>query len=245
MQSIPWSFLFFGALAAFITGMAKCGVPGLGILAVPLMALALPARESVGALLPILIAGDLFAIALYRRRALWPWILRLAPWVAVGLGVGAWGLGRVDDASMRRLLGILVLSMVALDRTRRILRWDRLADHPATTAATGALAGAATTLGNAAGPIMTLYLLGRRVPKDYFVGTAAWFFFLVNLCKIPVFLGHSMLTRRMLWLGLALVPMIGLGAWAGVRALKWFPERTFRGVVLALTVVGGLRLALN
>ncbi len=64
------SAYIIGGLAAFLIGMAKCGVPGLGIMAVPLMAAVFPARESVGALLPILIAGDLIAISFFRRQAM-------------------------------------------------------------------------------------------------------------------------------------------------------------------------------
>lgn len=231
-----------GALAAFLTGMAKCGVPGLGILVVPIMACAFPARESVGALLPILIAGDLVAIALFRRHAMWSWILRLAPWVGIGLALGAWWLKGMDDRTLRPVLGGLVLSMVAFDLLRRRMNWERMASHPVYTAGIGVIAGAATTLGNAAGPVMSVYLLGRRLPKDLFVGTAAWFFFLVNLTKLPVFFGQSMLTRDLLIFDLCVIPFIGLGAWAGQAAMHKLPEKAFRRVVLGLTALGGLRL---
>ncbi len=243
-MTVSASLYIVGALAAFLTGMAKCGVPGLGILVVPLMAFAFPARESVGALLPILIAGDIVAITLFRRHAMWSWILRLAPWVAVGLALGAWWLKGLDDEALRRVLGGLVLSMVALDLVRRGMNWDRMASHPVYTGGIGILAGAATTLGNAAGPVMNLYLLGRKLPKELFVGTSAWFFFLVNLTKVPVFFTQSMLTRDLLVFDLCVIPFIGLGAWAGQTAMRRLPEQTFRRVVLGLTAIGGLRLLL-
>ncbi len=238
------SVYIIGILAAFLTGMAKCGIPGLGILVVPMMALAFPARESVGALLPILIVGDIVAITLFRRQAMWSWILRLAPWVIAGLVLGAWWLARLDDLALRRVLGTLVLSMIALDLVRRRLNWDRMASHPVYTAGIGILAGTATTLGNAAGPVMNLYLLGRRLPKALFVGTSAWFFFLVNLTKVPVFLGQSMLTHELIVFDLCVIPFVGLGAWAGTKALHSLPEKAFHRVVLGLTILGGLRLVL-
>ncbi len=236
------SAYIIGGLAAFLIGLAKCGVPGLGIMAVPLMAAVFPARESVGALLPILIAGDLIAIAFFRRQAMWSWILRLAPWVAVGLALGAWWLKGLDDEALRRVLGLLVLAMLALDLVRRRMNWERMASHPVYTAGIGIVAGAATTLGNAAGPVMNIYLLGRRLPKDLFVGTAAWFFFLVNLTKVPVFFGQAMLTRELLVFDLCVIPFVGLGAWAGRGMLHRMPERAFHRIVFALTAAGALRL---
>lgn len=231
-----------GALAALFTGMAKCGVPGLGMLSIPLMAMALPARQSVGAMLPILLAGDVMAIAMFRRHAMWGWIGRLAPWVAAGLTVGAWWLSRLNNVALRKVLGVLVLSMVALDLARRRFHWDRLAHHPACTAAAGTVAGMATTLGNAAGPVMNVYLLARGLPRHAFVGTAAWFFFLVNLTKVPIFVTQRMLTAEVARASLLLIPFVAAGAGAGRWVLRRLPEQVFQKIVLALSAVAGLRL---
>ncbi|MHC4325816.1 MAG: sulfite exporter TauE/SafE family protein, partial [Planctomycetota bacterium] len=59
------------AVCAVMVGTSKTGIPGLGILIVPLMAMVLPARQSTGILLGILILADLFAIVYHRRNARW------------------------------------------------------------------------------------------------------------------------------------------------------------------------------
>ncbi len=230
------------AIAALLTGMAKCGVPGLGMLSVPLMAMALPARASVGGMLPILLAGDVLAIAMYRQHARWDWIGRLAPWVALGLAGGAWWLSHLSDSELRPLLGILVLAMVALDLARRRLDWHRLAHHPAAAAVVGTAAGIATTLGNAAGPVMNVYLLARGLPRHLFVGTAAWFFFFVNLTKLPVFIGQRMLTPELARLTALTMPLVALGGFVGRWLLARLPEHVFQRLVLALSALAGLRL---
>src|SRR5262245_42290503 len=85
----PWQWLL-GALCAFRVGVAKTGVPGLGIFVVPLMALTVgDARRSAGWLLPLLCAADVFAVAYYRRHAQTTRLVSLAPWVAAGMIGGA------------------------------------------------------------------------------------------------------------------------------------------------------------
>ncbi len=230
------------AVAALLIGMAKCGVPGLGMLSVPLMAMALPARQSVGALLPILLVGDVLGIVFFRRHARWDWILRLAPWVAAGLALGTVWLSHLDNTGLRRVLGILVLMMVGLDMVRRRLRWDSLAHHPAATATVGVLAGTATTLGNAAGPVMNLYLLARGLPRQEFVGTAAWFFFLVNITKVPVFVSQRMLTPELARLTMLMAPIVLFGALLGRVLVRRISEQVFQQIVLGLSALAGLRL---
>ncbi|MCX7818059.1 MAG: sulfite exporter TauE/SafE family protein [Kiritimatiellae bacterium] len=237
----PGAWAAAGA-AALLIGMAKCGLPGLGMLAVPLMAMVMPARQSVGALLPILLVGDALGIAFFRQHAKWGWILRLSPWVTAGLVAGAVWLSHLDNDRLRRLLGMLVLGMVALDILRRRLQWERLAHHPLATAAVGVLAGTATTLGNAAGPVMNLYLLARGLPRQEFVGTAAWFFLLVNLTKVPVFVAQQMLTRDLARLTVLMAPVVVLGGVVGRSIVHRIPEAIFRQIVLWLSALAGLRL---
>src|SRR4051794_16573018 len=111
-----------GALGAFLVGLSKTGIPGLGILNVAIFALVFPARESVGLVLVILICGDLVAVTTYRRDASWPHLVRLFPWAAAGIVAGYFALGRVNDGQIRHLIGIILLCLVILQyvRSRRV-----------------------------------------------------------------------------------------------------------------------------
>ena len=82
LNTLQWVLL---ALGAFVTGLSKTGIAGLGILSVVLFANALPAKSSTGALLPLLVAADLIGVAIFRKHANWKQLWRLFPWVAGGV----------------------------------------------------------------------------------------------------------------------------------------------------------------
>src|SRR5688500_11189295 len=112
-----WALLLLGA---FLIGVSKTGITGLGIFAVAVFALSLPARESVGAVLPVLIVADVVAVTAYRRHAVWSHLLRLFPWAVTGIVLGYLAMGRIDDRQVAILVGAILLALVGLQwwRTR-------------------------------------------------------------------------------------------------------------------------------
>ena len=98
-------------------------------------------------------------------------------------------------------------------------------------------------IGNAAGPVMSLYLLSMRLPKNIFIGTGAWFFFIVNLSKVPL---HIWSWRTITWpsfkLDLLMIPAITAGAFLGIWLVRLLPERVFRIIVIATTLLSALFL---
>lgn len=249
------------ALAAVMVGCAKTGIPGIGILVVPLMAAAFGGKPSVGTLLPMLIVADCFAVFWYRRHAQWDKLVRLIPWVVPGLVLGTVVLALLGEVRILGFdgnelfkpgIGLLVLVMLVLLLLRRRYGETLTPRHTATIALTGSGTGLATTLANAAGPIMTLYLAGMRMPKEQFMGTNAWFFLLLNLCKIPLYLlvgladpSQPMITADSLLLDACLVPLIIAGAFLGRWLLPKLSQRWFDGLVLVLAAVAALRLCLD
>lgn len=232
------------ALAGLLTGVAKTGLPGFGILAVPLMVLAVgDARHSAGWLLPLLCFADLFAIATYRRHAQARRLFDLMPWVLAGIALGALTLA-APERLLRLLVAAVVIFMIGLRwvRGRRAAAADAAIGTPAPrdrwwqSAGYGVSAGFATTVANAAGPVMNLYLLARRLPKHEFVATGAWFFFVVNLVKLPIYAGHGLIGRRSLLFDLALAPSVVVGALLGRVLLHRLPQAAFDRLVMALTV---------
>jgi hypothetical protein len=248
LTPLQWTLL---ALGAFATGLAKTGVAGLGILAVALFANALPARESTGALLPLLIAADVFGVTIYRRHAEWRHVWRLCPWVIVGVSLGSVLLGRAGAGSVERLIGAILLVMLAVHLWRK----RETARDPDGVAARlphawwfaglcGVLAGFSTMVANAAGPVMVLYLFAMGLPKLAFLGTMAWFFFLVNLFKVPFSVGLGLIRADSLVLDAILLVALAPGAALGPRIVRHLPERVFERMVLALTALAAIRLAL-
>jgi uncharacterized protein len=228
-----------GALGAFLVGLSKTGIPGLGILNVAIFAVVFPARESVGLVLVILICGDLVAVTTYRRDASWSHLIRLFPWAAAGVIGGYFALGRVDDNQMRHLIGIILLSLVVFQyiRSRRPAAPDGEVPPPAPWLApiAGIMAGFTTMVANAAGPVMVLYLLAMRLPKILFVGTAAWYFLVLNIFKLPFSASLGLINPVSLSVALWLSPFAVLGALIGRPIIAHLNQRLFEQIALGLT----------
>lgn len=243
-----WAML---ALAAALTGFSKTGINGTASLSILLFATVLPAKESTGALLPVLILADLFAIRFYSRHVEWRVLGRLAPWVVVGTVGGAVVLWFVDDTLMRLLIGAILLAMLALQV------WNRLrpkAIDPAppsglarrsAAAGAGVAAGATTMMANAAGPVMVLYLMLSGFPKLRFLGTMAWFFFAVNLFKVPFSVGLGLISWHTLLMAVLLVPAIAVGAFLGRAVVHRVNQAQFEIATLVLSGVGAGLLILS
>jgi uncharacterized protein len=228
--------------AAFITGFSKAGVPGIGILIPTLAAMAMPARASTGFILPVLIEGDCVAVAYWRRKAAWKSLVRVLPWAALGIVAGYFLMGRLSDAVFKPLLGAMILAIVGLDLLRRALKAELRAENRVVAAVIGILAGVFTMLANAAGPVMTVYLLSMRQSKEDFVGTSAWFYFVVNLFKLPFSAALGLVTWASLGIDLALLPLVLIGSLAGVLVMKRLPQRAFNLIAQVLAIAGGIRL---
>ena len=237
------------ALAAYLVGLSKTGIAGLGILSVAIFANALPARDSVGIVLVVLIAGDIVAVSAYRSQASWPHLLRLFPWAAIGVVLGALVVGRIDDSAIRLLIGGILVFLVLLHVIRRLRSpandtSEQAAPRPAVAIITGLSAGFTTMVANAAGPIMVMYLLAMGLPKMIFIGTAAWYFFALNLFKLPFSYGLGLITADSLPISLALAPFAMLGALSGRLIIRLIDQKFFETLAIGLTLIAGLRLLL-
>jgi len=233
------------AVAAFCTGLSKTGILGLGILSVALFANVLPARESTGAILPLLLCADVFGVMFFRKHASWPHLWRLVPWVMAGVVLGCFALDHINNTQMKRMIGLILLAMLALHWWRARQACDlagRLPHSRLFAALMGVLAGFTTMVANAAGPVMALYLLAIGLPKLVFIGTAAWFFMLVNAFKVPFSAGLGLITSKSLLMdAILLLPMIP-GALLGPRILQRINQRAFENMVLLLTLAAVARL---
>ncbi len=244
--SFGWGLLALGAL---IVGFSKTGIAGIGALAVAIFANVLPARESTGVVLPLLIAADVVAVISFRRHAVWSHLGRLFPFAAIGIAAGYLAMNRLGALEIRKGIGAILLMMVLLHlwRQRREKRDGAQSEGARSllsAAGMGTLAGFTTMLANAAGPIMILYLLAMRLPKMEFMGTAAWYFFLLNLFKVPFSRDLGLINAFSLKLNLVLLPFVLVGAFGGRALLPRIPQKLFERLALALTALAALRLIL-
>jgi uncharacterized membrane protein YfcA len=242
--------LIFGFLSALFFGMSKTGVPGSGIPGVLMMTLAFPGMEklSTGAVVPLLVVGDLFAVRYYRHAADWQRIRLLLPSVFIGLLFGTVFLWIIDNATFKIFLGVLVLVLIAFEELRRRFRWDSFPKSRLFAWSMGFLSGFTTQTGNAAGPVMSVYLSAQNMEKKDFMGTWAVFFFIVNISKLPLIgglvPGFSTLTRETLLFDLIVLPALLIGVFIGRQIFKWVPERYFVPLIMILNLLVPIQMLL-
>ncbi|HEY5706807.1 MAG TPA: sulfite exporter TauE/SafE family protein [Terrimicrobiaceae bacterium] len=244
LTPVEWTL---SALAALAIGMAKAGFGGLGMLAILAMARVLPPRESTGAILPMLILADVFAVHTYRKHANGRLVLRILPPALAGIVCGWLLMPHIPAQEFGKLIGWLTVALVVLVLFQKFAsQLTNLAvEHPGIAWPFGWLAGSTTMLANAAGPVMTIYLLACRLPKFEFVGTAAWFFFAVNLFKVPFSASLGLINGASLTLNLSLAPAVIAGVFAGRWLLGKINQAVFEWLMIVFSLLGGLRLILS
>jgi len=226
-----------------LIGTAKAGVAGTGIMIVPIMAIVFGGRVSTGIVLPMLIIADVYAVFYYNRFANWRYIAKIMPWAIIGifagLAVGNW----VSDAVFRKILSITVILAICIMIWRDFRQNVTIPDYWWFAMLLGLAGGFATMIGNAAGPVMAMYLLAMRIPKLSFIGTGAWFFFLVNLFKVPlhVFVWET-ITLKTITFNLIVAPAILLGVFLGIQIVKILPEKLYRILIIGTTMVSAFLL---
>ena len=247
LTTTAWILL---VVVAALCGIAKTALPGAATIAVALCTAALPAKESTGAILLMLMTGDLLAVWSYRGDADFRMLRRLVPAVLVG----ALFLHLAPNDSTRRLIGAILLILVAVTLyQRRSATRNRSDDAPEAVLPTpagsrlarlvyGSLAGFTTMVANAGGPVTSMYFLACRYPVKAFLGTTAWFFFLVNLVKLPFSVSAGLVNPTTLSLAAVAAPVVIASALAGRRLAEHMDQRVFEPIIVVLTVVSALPL---
>ena len=244
-----WPLLLAMAAASVVIGFSKTSFGGIAAISVAVFALAMPAKESTATVLLLLIVGDLIAIARYRTVS-WRLLWKLVPSVIPGLLLGALFMNFVDDLTMRRTIGALLLVMVTIQVWQRFARPSvdvspNTDPHWVRASLTGTAAGFTTMTANAAGPVMALYFLAARIDKARFIGTNSSFFALINLSKVPLAASLGLFTVEGLALDLVMIPAVLLGAALGALVIKHVTQRQFEVVTMVASAVSAASLLLR
>lgn len=231
-------------LSATIVGFSKAGIQGATIPAVAMMAIIFGGKESAGIMLPMLMTGDLVAILKYGRQGNVRDVLRLMPATIIGILLGAFVGNAMSDQQFKLMMGVIVLVCLGLLLYRNVRKQSvELPDNRLIHGLTGATSGFSSMVGNASGPIFNVYILAQNLQKTTMIGTTAWFFFLMNLLKVPfhVFLWGTITADTLKYTLLAL-PFIGLGAFLGIQVIRHISEKWYRRLILAMTAIAAIRL---
>lgn len=231
-------------IAAFLVGFSKTGIGGVTMLIIPVLASFFGGKDSTGILLPMLLVGDVFAIWSYRKSVNWKKVFQPLPWALIGMLIGAFVGNIISDQVFIILIGTIVLFCLGiLVYTEKGGKNFKLPTGPWFYVTAGILSGFATMIGNAAGPIFSIYLLALGLQKNHFMGTNAWFFFIINFIKVPIqiFAWHN-IGLQSFALTAVMLPIIAAGAVLGLFIIKKINEKFFRILIISMTAISAVRL---
>jgi len=241
INSVPITYFFAVAFASFLLGISKSGIKGLAILIVTIFALVYDAKSSTGIVMPLLILGDIFAVIYYNRHTKWEFIKKLIPWMIIGVLIGVFFGKDIPENTFKVIMAIIIFASTLL-----MYFWEnkpnkKVPNHPLFSFSMGILAGFTTMIGNLAGSFANIYFLAIRLPKNEFIGTAAWLFFIINFFKLPfhIFIWKT-INIDSLYNSLILSPFLIIGLLTGVKIVKKIKNDSYRKLILFFTGLGAI-----
>lgn len=237
---------FLAALAALFVGISKAGFGGgTGILATPILALIFPPQIALGTLLPLLMMGDWVSAWLYRGEWSWKPLLYFLPGCILGIIAGTFLLGKVDEAGLKQILGIICLAFCLIQWAKKLLQRGAAAVHPGWGSGSGfgVASGITSTLAHAAGPVFAMYILPMKLPQRTFMATSVLAFTLINLFKVPGYLELGVINTITLGHSLRLAVFVIIGTLFGEWLNRHCPPHIFTRIIYIILFLTGIELA--
>lgn len=234
-------------ISAILVGMARSGMSAISLLATPLLVLIYGGKSAIALILLLMLVGDVFAVIEYRQHTLWAEVRSILPSVVIGLLTGSIVGSAINDRQFVILVAMIILVSLGI-----ILFLNRKGDGVVIpnnryfVIGAGLLSGFASMVGNASGPIFTVYLLAIGLKKQNYLGTTAWLFLIMNLIKLPIhiFAWHS-IDLRLALLSILLIPAVFAGIRIGIVIIRVLHEKIFYYVLVAMTAISAIRLLLS
>ncbi len=247
MVDNPIVFFSMMALVICLIGLSKGGFGGtMGALATPLLALALPANQVVGLLLPILMIADVFAVTSHWKRWERRLVLLLIPGAVVGVIIGTFVIASVSPTILRRGIGVIALLFAVYkafepkitgSNTYHPKNWHGLT--------AGTVAGFSSSLAHTGGPPITIYLLMQELSPRVFVATSALFFMALNWIKVPTYYYAGLFDFNLLWYVAWLLPLLPISVWVGKSISTRINRALFDRIITVFLAVSGILLIIR
>jgi uncharacterized membrane protein YfcA len=235
-------FWIAGGVAAALVGMSKGGVPVVGMLAVPVLALVINPVAAAGLLLPVFVVSDVFGLWAYRRAWDGRVLAITLPGAVAGIGLGWATASLVPEAVVTLLVGLIGLAFAASVLVRRPVVADPRRAEVFPGLVWGGLAGFTSFVSHAGAPPWQVYTLPLGLSKATFAGTTTVFFAVVNAVKLVPYAALGQLHPGNLQVAAVLALPAVLAVFAGVWLVRWMPERVFFQLVTWALFVISLKL---
>jgi len=238
LTSFEWLLAFLGAI---LLGIGKAGLKGIGIVIVTIMAIVFGGKQSTGVLIPMMVVADVFAVIYYHRHTQWKFLIKLLPSMVIGVLLGVWLGNDISDILFKQLMAVLILGIVVVMIYMDRKKTNEIPSSKIFSNSIGLLSGFTSMIGNLAGSFSTIYFLAMRLPKNEFIGTAAWLFFIINVFKLPfhIFVWKTVSSESLI-INLVLVPGIIFGFYVGIKLVKLINNEIYRKFILLVTGIGAI-----
>jgi len=229
-------------LAAFFVGLSKGGLPGIGMLAVPILSLSMSPMIAAILLLPIFILSDVISVWLYRREYSAPNIKILIPAGILGVIIGWATASMVSDRMVALLIGVLGISFCLYTWTKKNKNAPPAPAHKIKGLLWGTLSGFTSFVSHAGAPPFQIYTLPQRLPKMVFAGTTTIVFAAVNLAKVIPYSALHPYTQSTLYVSAVLLPAAALGTVVGKKFIEQLSDKWFFLVVQIVLFIISIKL---
>jgi uncharacterized membrane protein YfcA len=237
---------FLSFLGVFLLGLSKSGIKGVGVVIVLLLAFIFGGKSSTGILIPMMILADVFAVIYYHRHTQWKLLIKLLPSMVVGVLIGVWFGNDISEQLFKQIMAVFILATVVIMLIMERKKNKNIPTNKLFSNGMGLLSGITSMIGNLAGAFASIYFLAMRLPKNEFIGTAAWLFFIINIFKLPfhIFIWKTV-SKETILLNIILVPGVILGFFVGIQLVKLIHNDLYRKFILAVTAVGAITILLS
>jgi uncharacterized membrane protein YfcA len=241
----PTLFYVLAVMAVLLAGFSKASAAGgVGLMAVPLMSIAIAPQHAAAIMLPILCALDLLGLWAYRGKFDSRLLRHLVPGAIIGIIAGALVFKTVDVRWVKGLLGAecLIFALHRIIGTRRLEAAAPARPSSLRGGFWSAVSGFTSTLAHAGGPPILQYLLPLKLSKSLLVATTVYYFTIVNYLKLVPYAWLGLLEKANLSTSLLLLPAIPVGYWIGWRFTRWIPEKPFYTFINLSLLATGIKL---
>ena len=228
--------------AVILTGLSKGGFSGVSLAALPLMALVISPIQAAAIMLPVLMVQDVFTVWNYRRSFDRVLLAHLLPGALVGIALAWLTAASVSDAYVRLAVGVIAVAFCMDTRLSRRKPGEQRPHNWGAAALLGTTSGFTSFMVNAGGAPFIAYALPRVASKEQLAGSAAIYFCLVNIVKLPPYLMLGQFSRESLLISMSLLPVAIAANIAGIWLVRRISATAFFRIMLLITFVIGLRL---
>ena len=239
------SYLALTALAAFLVGLSKGGLPSISMLSVPLLSLLMSPVKAAALLLPIFVISDVMGVYLYRHDFSRVNLRVLLPAGVLGVVVGWMTASLVSDRAITFLIGAMGVAFCLNVWLRKQANAEAQAAHTGKGWCWGTLAGFTSFISHSGGPPFQVYMLPQKLPKTEFAGTATIVFAVINAAKIWPYQALHPYSHEVLWSAAVLVPFALVGAVCGAYLTRRIADRWFYRIVQGSLFLVSIKLIVD